>query len=193
MRGMKNSKKRSLLYVVIVAAIGGFLFGFDSGVISGGEQAIQAEFGLSAFWHGLIVSGVKHKADSSGAFSEITFENRADEPVGVLRGTDLGIYLRRADFRPANRGDSPSGGCSAAGRSFPDPERDRAGNVRTDGRAGGPCVQTEPGKRPESLRRRQSISGRRGMPSDGRGTPGGADHLRTGDWEIPVYRRGIQE
>ena len=28
MQGMENSKKRSLLYVVIVAAIGGFLFGF---------------------------------------------------------------------------------------------------------------------------------------------------------------------
>ena len=57
MRGMKNSKKRSLLYVVIVAAIGGFLFGFDSGVISGCEEAIQHEFNLSSFWHGLIVSG----------------------------------------------------------------------------------------------------------------------------------------
>ena len=47
---------KSLLYIVVVAAIGGFLFGFDSGVISGCEKAIQAEFGLSAFWHGLIVS-----------------------------------------------------------------------------------------------------------------------------------------
>ena len=46
-----------LLYIVVVAAIGGFLFGFDSGVISGCEKAIQAEFGLSAFWHGLIISG----------------------------------------------------------------------------------------------------------------------------------------
>ena len=48
--------KRSLLYIVIVAALGGFLFGFDSGVISGCEKAIQSEFGLSAFWHGFIVS-----------------------------------------------------------------------------------------------------------------------------------------
>lgn len=48
---------KSLFYVVIVAALGGFLFGFDSGVISGCEKAIQAEFGLSAFWHGLIISG----------------------------------------------------------------------------------------------------------------------------------------
>lgn len=48
---------KSLFHVVIVAALGGFLFGFDSGVISGCEKAIQTEFGLSAFWHGLIVSG----------------------------------------------------------------------------------------------------------------------------------------
>ena len=48
---------KSLFYVVAVAAIGGFLFGFDSGVISGCEKAIQSEFGLSAFWHGLIISG----------------------------------------------------------------------------------------------------------------------------------------
>ena len=48
---------KSLFYIVIVAAIGGFLFGFDSGVISGCEKAIQSEFGLSAFWHGLIISG----------------------------------------------------------------------------------------------------------------------------------------
>jgi len=43
-------KKHSLLYIVIVSALGGFLFGFDSGVISGCEKAIQAEFQLSGFW-----------------------------------------------------------------------------------------------------------------------------------------------
>ena len=48
---------RALFYIVVVAAIGGFLFGFDSGVISGCEKAIQSEFSLSAFWHGLIISG----------------------------------------------------------------------------------------------------------------------------------------
>ena len=45
-----------LIYVSVAASVGGFLFGFDSGVISGAEKAIQAEFGLSAFWHGLVVS-----------------------------------------------------------------------------------------------------------------------------------------
>lgn len=48
---------RSLFYVVAVAALGGFLFGFDSGVISGAEKAIQDEFALAPFWHGLIISG----------------------------------------------------------------------------------------------------------------------------------------
>jgi MFS family permease len=48
---------RFLLYVSVVASLGGFLFGFDSGVISGAEKAIQNEFGLSSFWHGLIISG----------------------------------------------------------------------------------------------------------------------------------------
>ena len=48
---------RSLFYIVVVAALGGFLFGFDSGVISGAEKAIQYEFALTPFWHGLIISG----------------------------------------------------------------------------------------------------------------------------------------
>ncbi|MBQ2683369.1 MAG: sugar porter family MFS transporter [Thermoguttaceae bacterium] len=45
-----------LLYVVLVSALGGFLFGFDSGVISGCEQGIQAEYHLSSFAHGFTVS-----------------------------------------------------------------------------------------------------------------------------------------
>lgn len=48
---------KTLFYTVAAAALGGFLFGFDSGVISGCEKAIQEEFALSGFWHGLIVSG----------------------------------------------------------------------------------------------------------------------------------------
>lgn len=48
---------KSLFYIVVVAALGGFLFGFDSGVISGCEKAIQAEYALSGLWHGLVVAG----------------------------------------------------------------------------------------------------------------------------------------
>ena len=53
----QSPMNKFLLYVSVVASLGGFLFGFDSGVISGAEKAIQTEFGLSAFWHGLVISG----------------------------------------------------------------------------------------------------------------------------------------
>ena len=52
-----KARTYALLYIVIVSALGGFLFGFDSGVISGCEKAIQAEFQLNGFWHGFTVSG----------------------------------------------------------------------------------------------------------------------------------------
>jgi len=40
----------------VVAALGGFLFGFDTVVISGAEQSIQRLWGLSAALHGLVIS-----------------------------------------------------------------------------------------------------------------------------------------
>jgi len=47
---------KTLAGVVCAVSLGGLLFGFDSGVISGCEEAIQAEFGLAPFWHGLVVA-----------------------------------------------------------------------------------------------------------------------------------------
>ena len=46
-----------LLWITCAVSIGGLLFGFDSGVISGCEEAIQNEFALAPFWHGLVVAG----------------------------------------------------------------------------------------------------------------------------------------
>ena len=49
--------KFRLLAITCAVSLGGLLFGFDSGVISGCEEAIQREFVLSPFWHGLVVAG----------------------------------------------------------------------------------------------------------------------------------------
>ncbi|WP_017730605.1 sugar porter family MFS transporter [Nafulsella turpanensis] len=50
---MKNGK---ILFWSITVALGGFLFGFDTAVISGAEQAIQEVWNLSVFEHGFTVS-----------------------------------------------------------------------------------------------------------------------------------------
>jgi len=40
----------------IISALAGFLFGFDTVVISGAEQKIQALWGLSPAMHGIVVA-----------------------------------------------------------------------------------------------------------------------------------------
>lgn len=48
--------KRKVFLWSIVVALGGFLFGFDTAVISGAEQSIQNYWSLSSIEHGLTVS-----------------------------------------------------------------------------------------------------------------------------------------
>lgn len=48
--------KHSVLAWSMVVALGGFLFGFDTAVISGAEKAIQQFWNLSSFAHGLTIS-----------------------------------------------------------------------------------------------------------------------------------------
>lgn len=50
---MKNNK---LFFWALTSALAGFLFGFDTVVISGAEQNIQTLWGLSPFVHGLAMS-----------------------------------------------------------------------------------------------------------------------------------------
>lgn len=50
------SQKQRIFLWSITAALGGFLFGFDTAVISGVEQSLQTLWGLSVWEHGLTVS-----------------------------------------------------------------------------------------------------------------------------------------
>ena len=45
-----------MFYIAFVASLGGLLFGFDTAVISGAEQAIQRIYGLSSFAHGFTIA-----------------------------------------------------------------------------------------------------------------------------------------
>lgn len=47
---------KKVFFWSITVALGGFLFGFDTAVISGAEQAIQEQWGLSESKHGLAVA-----------------------------------------------------------------------------------------------------------------------------------------
>ncbi|MGN7203007.1 sugar porter family MFS transporter [Pedobacter sp. SAFR-022] len=49
-------KNQSVLAWSMVVALGGFLFGFDTAVISGAEKAIQQHWNLSVFEHGFTIS-----------------------------------------------------------------------------------------------------------------------------------------
>ncbi|MEO5906655.1 MAG: MFS transporter, partial [Saprospiraceae bacterium] len=52
---MRNPK---LLYWSVVVAMAGFLFGFDTAVISGADQPIQKLWGLSDFNHGFFIMSI---------------------------------------------------------------------------------------------------------------------------------------
>lgn len=50
------TRQRNIWFLAIVAAMGGFLFGYDTAVINGAEREIQSFFNLSPAMHGLVMS-----------------------------------------------------------------------------------------------------------------------------------------
>ena len=77
-----------LWFLALVAAMGGFLFGYDTAVINGGEQQIQSAWKLSSFMHGLVMSsalwGTVVGAIGGGRFTDAVGRKRALTCVGVL-------------------------------------------------------------------------------------------------------------
>jgi SP family arabinose:H+ symporter-like MFS transporter len=54
--GQTERMNPRLFFWALTSALAGFLFGFDTVVISGAEQKIQALWGLSAGWHGVAMA-----------------------------------------------------------------------------------------------------------------------------------------
>ncbi len=73
----KNANRRTynLAFIAAVAALGGFLFGFDTAVISGTIDALRDQFHLSSFLEGWVVSsallGCIAGALSAGSLSDL--------------------------------------------------------------------------------------------------------------------------
>ena len=72
----------------IVAALGGFLFGFDTAVISGVERSIQELWSLDDFWHGFTVAsaliGTVIGSLGAGYPAEKYGRKRALQAIGLL-------------------------------------------------------------------------------------------------------------
>lgn len=47
---------KKLFFASLIASLGGFLFGFDTAVISGAEQSVKEVFQLEGFWHGFTIA-----------------------------------------------------------------------------------------------------------------------------------------
>ncbi len=77
----KDALTGKVVMLSMVAALGGFLFGFDSSVINGGVNAIQEEFGLSDVLIGFVVScallGAMVGAWFAGTFADKVGRTRA--------------------------------------------------------------------------------------------------------------------
>jgi len=82
----------------IVAALGGFLFGFDTAVISGVERSIQELWSLDDFWHGFTVAsaliGTVIGSLAAGYPAEKYGRKRALQVIGLLYlATSVGTAL----------------------------------------------------------------------------------------------------
>ena len=88
-----------LLWLVLIAAMGGFLFGYDTAVISGCEQQIQQLFVSAQGFRRLDLRLLRHQRDDAGGgqlhprFGGIVVGNGGDRQIAD--GIDLPQQLRR--------------------------------------------------------------------------------------------------
>ena len=114
-----------LVFWSVTSALAGFLFGFDTVVISGAEQTIQALWGLSAGMHGIAMGAALY-----GTVLGSLHRRLADRPVrpqadaaldrrALRRLRGRSAALRGTSSRSSSRGSS----AASASASRPSPRR----------------------------------------------------------------------
>ena len=85
---MKEKAKGFMFYVAFVASLGGFLFGFDTVVVSGAEKGIQNYYGLSGWLHGFTMAVALF-----GTIAGALFCGKPAEKFGRLESLKVIAYL----------------------------------------------------------------------------------------------------
>lgn len=91
MKAMPATNTKLQLKVIglaISAAVGGFLFGFDSSVVNGAVDAVRGQFGLSEFVTGFAVASAL-LGSAAGAYLAGNIADRFGRRVTMLLGAAL--------------------------------------------------------------------------------------------------------
>src|SRR5258708_36702592 len=70
----------------ITSALAGFLFGFDTVVISGAEQSIQAHWGLGAGVHGIVMASALYGTVLGSLIGGVPTERFGRQPPQLFFG-----------------------------------------------------------------------------------------------------------
>ncbi|WP_052863182.1 sugar porter family MFS transporter [Streptomyces niger] len=92
---------RPVIGVALVAALGGLLFGYDTGVISGALLTIESDFGLTAFGSGVVVSAILVGAMAGAAVAGNLADRYGRRPVLVAAAGVFTVGAALAALAPS--------------------------------------------------------------------------------------------
>ena len=107
----------SFYLIVGIAALGGLLFGYDTGVISGALLFIRTDFALSAGMQGLVAGIALAGAAVGAAFAGGLSDRFGRRKVILVTGLVFIVGLSRRRFGAGSDDPACSGGSSSASAS----------------------------------------------------------------------------